>query len=223
MLRRLLQPSLALVLASGAVVATPVAAGAGGRGADQDIATESVLTADDVPTGFAQAPAGSDETPSRGPKCKALTKAAKALNAAPNEEVAFRNSAKALINNQVSVFETPKAAKAAYAGYATKSTETCLEQGFEESYREQLDDPNAEVEVNVLRYEPDLGDASVGYDLEIGIAAGGDTGVLYGTLEVAQLGRAVSGYAFLQENELFASDTIVAVTAAGMARLEQAL
>ena len=74
------------------------------------------------------------------------------------------------------------------------------------------------------RYEPDLGDESTGYEMEIGIAsADGDTAVLYVNLEIARVGRAIDAFGFIQESELFASDAIVAMTDAGMERLEQNL
>ena len=220
MLRRMVAAVFALPLVVLLVAST---ASAGSTSDDQQIADDSALTVEDVPTGFVQGPAGADESPSRSPECSFLTKAAKALNRVPNREVAFRQGQSSLINNQVSVFDSPKAAKAAFAAYAGKKAQACFEQGFEESYVKQLDDPNAEVEVTIDRYQPDLGDASVGYELEVGIAAKGETQVLYVNLEIARVGRAVDAFGFINANELFASDDIVSVTDAGMERLEQAL
>ena len=220
MLRRLLATVLALPLV---VLLVPSIAGAGSSGDDQQIADDSALRSADVPTGFVQGPAGADELPSRSPECSFLTKAAKALNRAPNREVSFRQGEDSLINNQVSVFDSPREARAAFAAYAGKRAPACFEQGFEASYEEQLDDRDAEVEATIDRYQPDLGDASAGYELEIGIAAKGETQVLYVNLEIARLGRAIDAFGFVNANELFASDDIVSVTDAGMERLEQAL
>jgi hypothetical protein len=220
MLRRLLALTFALPVL---VLLVPPSAGAGSSSDDQQIAEDSALTTADVPTGFVQGPAGDDDPPARGPECAFITKAAKALNRVPNREVSFRQGQGSLINNQVSVFESPKAAKAAFTAYAGKKAPACFEQGFEESYAAQLDDPNAEVEVTLDRYQPDLGDTSAGYELEIGIAAQGDTTVLYVNLEIARVGRAINAFGFIKELELFASDDIVSVTDAGMGRLEQAL
>lgn len=220
MLRRL--PTIVLTLPLVVVlIASP--AGAGTRSDDQQIADDSALASTDVPTGFVQGPAGADESPTRSPECRFLTKAAKALNRAPNREVSFRQEQASLINNQVSVFDSPKAARAAFGAYASKKAAACFEQGFEESYAEQLDDPDAEVEATIDRYQPDLGDASAGYELEIGIASNGETQVLYVNLEIARLGRAIDAFGFVNANELFASDDIVSVTDAGMERLERAL
>jgi hypothetical protein len=205
------------------VLLVPPAAGAGSRRDDQQIADDSAVTSEDVPAGFVQRPAGADESPTRSPECSSLTKAAKALNRAPNTEVSFRQGESSLINNQVSVFDSPGAAKAAFGAYAGKKASACFEQGFEDSYVEQLDDPDAEVEVTIDRYQPDLGDASAGYELEIGIAAKGETQVLYVNLEIARVGRAVDAFGFVKASELFASDDIVSVTDAGMERLDQAL
>ena len=220
MLRRRLASVFALPLV---VLFLPSPAGAATSSDDQQIAEDSALTSADVPTGFVQGPAGVDDPPARSAKCRFLTRAAKTLNRAPNREVSFRQGEASLINNQVSVFDDPQAAKVTFAAYAGRKAPACFEQGFEESYAAQLDDPNAEVEVTLDRYRPDLGDASAGYELEIGIAAEGETQVLYVNLEIARVGRAIDAFGFVNANELFPSDDIVSVTDAGMERLDQAL
>jgi hypothetical protein len=191
--------------------------------ADQDITDQSVLTSSDVPLGFeAFADADGDDV-QRGAKCKVVTRASKQLNRAPNTEASFAQGRTALINNQVSVFETPKEAKAAYAAYAGKKAPACFERGFEESYAAQLDDPEAEVQVTLDRYGPDLGDAAVGYELQIDLSAGGQQQTLFANLEVVRVGRAIDAFAFINSGEALSSDDIVAMTDAGVGRLEASL
>ena len=142
-----------------ALLAVPAPAGAGDRAADQQIADDSVLTSDDVPSGFDEAPADDDPDPQTGAVCKQIRAAAKALDAAPHTQVDFTSNARQdVITNQVSVFSSTKRAKAAYAPYAAPKARQCLTTAYERVFLGQINDPNAEVLVTAERFTPGLGD-----------------------------------------------------------------
>jgi len=215
-----------------AVLSMPALAGAADRGADQQIADESALTIDDVPTGFNEEAADDSSDPQPGAACRAIRKAAKAADAAPHTEVEFRtpgdDSGSALINNQVSVLASPKRAKVIFAAYAARDARRCLTGAYESIFTEQLDDPTAKVVVNADRYTPDLGDASVGYEVEIVATAQGDSNTIYVEnfyvdIEVARVGRALDAFGFFNTRNPPPSDDVVAMTDAAVARLEAAL
>jgi hypothetical protein len=102
--RRLIPAVLALLLP--VLLAGPATAGLE-TSEDQQIADESVLTSSDVPLGFEAFADDEDDEPQRGSKCKAVNRASKQLNRAPHNEASFSQGRTSLINNQVSVFETP--------------------------------------------------------------------------------------------------------------------
>jgi hypothetical protein len=215
------------LVAATAVVTIPSTAGAADRAGDQRIADDSVLTIDDVPDGFKVSP-DSDGPPPAGAECKAIRKGRAALSAVPNAEGNFLNtppngSGSERISSKVSVFGKTKAAKAAFAGYAGDDSEACFERTYEELLLDELDIPDATVDVTVDRYEPDLGDDAVGYELEIALAAQGDSQTLFYDIEVTRVGRAVAGFAFLDTGEPFPSDEIVDMTDTSVERLEDAL
>ena len=227
--RRRARCVVAVVAAALVVLAAPSGVGAAAnRSGDQQIADDGVLTTGDVPTQFhATTP---NDTPDRppGPACAGIRTAAKALDAAPHDEVQFETTPdsagnNALINNQVSVFASSKPAKAAYAPYAAKSAKACLETEFERVFLEQIGDPSAKVDVSAKRFVPGLGDASVGYRVKIDASAKGDSEAFYVDVEVVRTGRGVNAFGFFNSGSPPPSDDVVSMTETGVQRLENAL
>jgi len=219
----------AVVLASVALgaLSVPALAGAADRAADQQVADESVLTLADVPSGFDETtPDDSPDSPP-GAACRAIRTAAKALDAAPHDEVQFEtpgnDSGGALINNQVSVFATPKRAKAAYAPYAARSAKRCLETEYERIFLRQIDDPSAQVDVSAERFVPGDGDASTGYRVQIDASAQGDAETFYVEVEVVRVGRGIAAFGFFNTGSPPPSADVTDMTETCVARLESAL
>jgi hypothetical protein len=214
----------AAVLLVVVALAVPAPAGAGNRAADQQIADDSVLTIDDVPSGFDEAPADDDPDPQTGAACKQIRAAAKALDAAPHTQVDFTASARQdLITNQVSVFSSTKRAKAAYAPYAAPKARQCLTTAYERIFLDQIDDPSAEVQVTADRFTPGLGDAAVGYDVVIEASAQGETQTFYVNQQVVRDGRGLDAFAFFFAGTPPASDDVDEMTRTGVDKLEAAL
>jgi hypothetical protein len=209
-------------------VLIPASAGAASRAADQQIADDSVLTTDDVPTGFDETPATDEPDLKPGPACKAQRVAAKASDAVPHTEVEFRTPGDAtgggaLVDNQVSVFGTAKKAKAAYAAYAASSARKCLTSTYERVFLDQIDDSSARVHVTAERFKPDLGDASVGYDVVIQASARGDSATFYVDVQVVRVGRGLDAFGYFNTGSAPPSDDVDDMTQTGVAKLEDAL
>jgi hypothetical protein len=212
-----------LVIAALAVTVWAAPAHGGLETSDDELISQgSVLTQADVPAGFEQFADDDAPEPDRGASCKAVTRASEALNAAPNTEASFAQGRDALINNQVSVFEDARQAKAAFVAYANKKAPRCFRDGFEETYAARLSE-SGKVDVTVDRYQPDLGDTSVGYEVEIALSDQGESQTLFANLEVVRVGRAIDAFAFISADEPLSSDDIVSMTEAGVTRLEDAL
>jgi hypothetical protein len=216
--------SALLALAIAACVALPATAAGAGPSSDQELADQSVLTSDDVPSVFTEEPSDSDSSsPPKGASCKALRKSRAAVNAAPNKEVTFNTAdggnGRATINNQVSVFESAKQAKRAYAGYADADTEQC----FQEAFEAQFGATDDAAKVTAKSYKPDLGDASIGYELEISFTEDGEPTVIYADLEVARVGRGINLFGFFNPGNQPPSDDVVEMTETGIERLTDAL
>lgn len=221
----LARPAL-LVLSIVGLMATPTVATAG-ISSDQERADQSVLTIDDVPPGFSKDTSAEEDPAPRGADCKDIRRGGKALDAVPNKDVSFltpeSTAGRAVINNQVSVFETTKAAKRVYAAFSGPDSETCFESSYDDLFFERLGDPGAIVDVTVDRYEPDLGDAAVGYELEIAVTAGGQSQIFYVDLEVARVGRGIAAFAFVNPGSVPPSDDVVEMTETSVDRLEDAV
>jgi heat shock protein HslJ len=219
--------AIATALAAITLALPATVAAAAGRAADQQIADDSVLTADDVPAGFNEARASDDPDVQPGAACKAIRAAAKAADAAAHTEVEFRTpgdaSGSALINNQVSVFGSTKKAKATYAAYAASTAKRCLTTAYERIFLQQLANPSARVRVTAERFAPDLGDAAVGYDVVIEASAQGDTQKFYVEVEVARVGRGLDAFGFFNTGGRPPSDDVVAMTEASVGKLTAAL
>lgn len=214
------------VLAVTAVVMTPTLAGAAGISSDREIAEGSVLAIDDVPAGFEETPSSDDSPPPGGAACKDIRRGTKALDRGDSSEVDFRSpdtgNGRAIINNKVAVFEKTKAAKAAFAAYDGSDNEECFAKTYEELFLEQLDDPDATVDVTVDRYGPDLGDAAVGYEVAIAVTSQGESDTFYLDIEVIRVGRAIDAFAFGNPSNALPSDDVVQMTETGVERLEAA-
>ena len=205
-------------------LAIPASAGAGDRAADQEIADDSVLTIDDVPSGFDQAPANDEPDVQAGAACKEIRASAKALDAAPHTQVEFGTSARQdVISNQVSVFSSTRRAKAAYAPYAAPKARQCLTAAYQRVLLQQIDDPSAEVRVTADRFAPELGDAAVGYEVVIHASAGGETATFYVNQQVVRDGRGLDAFAFFFTGTKPPSDEVDEMTRTGVDRLEAAL
>jgi hypothetical protein len=215
--------TLALMLGATLSVAavTPAPAGLGSE--DQDIADESVLTIDDVPTGFEIAQPDDEDEGAPGRACRSVRRGRDALNEAPNAEAEFRVESQAFINNKVAVFERAREARAAFRGYAGPATAECFERTYSEEFERQIGSPDAEVDVTVDRFEPDLGDDAVGYEIEIEASAEGESETFYVELQVVRVGRAVDGFAFFSTGRPPPSDDVVDMVETGVDRLTAAL
>jgi len=213
------------LVAAAAVIAVPLPAVAG-PSSDAEIADGAVLTIEDVPAGFEEEPI-TDEAPPSGRACKDIRRGRKLLDSAPSAEAEFRTpgdeTGGALINNKVTVFKSARGAKRAYAAYAAPQSAECFRLTYEEIFLEQLDDPDASVDISVDEYDPDLGDAAVGYEIEIQASAQGESNTFYIDIEVARVGRAIEGFAFFNSGNPPPSDDVVAMTEAGVGRLESSL
>ena len=214
------------IVAAATVIAVPVPAAAGAS-SDAEIAEQAVLTIDDVPEGFEEQPVTDDEAPPSGRACKDIRRGRKLLDSAPNAEAEFRTpgdeTGGALINNKVTVFKSARGAKRAYAAYAGPQSAECFRLTYEEIFLEQLDDPDASVDISVDEYDPDLGDAAAGYEIEIQASAQGESKTFHIDIEVSRVGRAVDAFAFFNTGSPPPSDDVVTMTDAGVGRLESAL
>jgi hypothetical protein len=217
----------AAVLLVVVALAVPAPAGAGNRAADQQIADDSVLTIDDVPNGFDQAPADDDRDPQTGAVCKRIRAAAKLVDAAPHREVQFATpgdeTGSALIINQVSVMKSVKQAKAAYTAYAAPKARQCLTTAYERVFLDQINDPTAQVQVTADRFTPDLGDTAVGYEVVIEASAQDESEVFYVNQQVIRDGRGLDAFSFFNTGSAPPSDDVDAMTREGVEKLEAAL
>jgi hypothetical protein len=215
---------LVAVAAVLALLATPAPAAAGDRAADQQIADDSVLTIDDVPSGFEEAPTDDEPDVQSGPACKRIRASAKALDAAPHTQVDFGTSGQRdVISNQVSVLSSTKRAKAVYAAYAAPKARQCLIAAYQRVFLGQIDDPSAEVRVTAERFVPDLGDAAVGYEVVIEASAGGESQTFFVNQQVVRDGRGLDAFGFFYTGSAPPSDDVDAMTREGVDRLEAAL
>jgi hypothetical protein len=140
---------LGLVVALSCAWVAPALAGSSD---DQDIADASVLTEDDVFFyGLNETEPEPDEPP-KGAVCKGIRASEAAADDAPNAEAAFSDAIGTLVENQVSVFETVKQAKAAMAPYLQAKAIRCAERSLEASLQENLE-PGSSYEFNG---EPEL-------------------------------------------------------------------
>lgn len=217
----------AVAAVAAVMLAIPAVAGAADREADQQIAGDSVLTIDDVPTGLEEIAASDEPTTQTGAACKAIRVAGQAASAAPNTEVAFRTAvdptAEANITNQVSVFASTRKAKAAYGAYAASSAKRCFTSALERIVLDQLEDPSARVHVTVDRFAPELGDAAVGYDVVIALSTQRDAATLYADIQVVRVGRGLDAFGFFNQGSTPPSAGVDAMTRAGVSKLEAAL
>jgi hypothetical protein len=202
-------------------------AGAADRSADQQVADDSVLTTEDVPTGFNETQADDSSDVEAGPACKAIRAAAKTADAGPHTEVEFRTpgdeTGSALINNQVSVLSSAKRAKAVYAPYAASSAKRCLTSAYERIFLQEIKDTSARVRVTAERFTPDLGDAAVGYDVVIKASAKGDSETFYVQVEVVRVGRGLDAFGFFNTGSAPPSGDVDAMTSTGVDKLTAAL
>jgi hypothetical protein len=210
------------------VVALAAPAGAGatssGSGDDQQIADDSTLTIEDIDgvvgEGFTEEAPDDSEQDFDAPSCTAIRKAAKVLKKAPSTEVEFgaeAGEAFASINNNVGVLSSTKRAKSVYAAYAGSKAADCLQEAFAAAVEAQS--PDAEVSVTVEEFEPDAGDASVGYEGQVSSGGGG----FYFEIQFVRVGRAVDGFFFVNSASAPPSDDTVQLVEDGVSRLTENL
>jgi hypothetical protein len=228
-MRPLHVPLRAGLLGMIAVFVAMVPAGATARSDDQQIADDSVLTIDDVPSVFKASKVDSSDDPAPGKACKDIRKARKAINAAPNGEVEFQtepgSQGGAFINNKVAVFKSKKAARSAITSYSTRSTPDCFRKTYEDIFAKQLDDPKARVDVQVTQNinKTGLGDADLGYDMRIDASAGGQSQSFYVELELIRVGRAFDGFAFFNSGSRPPANDVADMIRTGVGKLEAGL
>jgi hypothetical protein len=189
---------------------------------DQQIADDSVITASDVPSAFDEVKPAEDQE-FDAPACATIRKSAKAIDAAPNKEVAFgveEGKEYAQIENKVSVFSTAAKAKAVYAPYASPKALTCLKQAFTESIRQQR--PNAKVTVDLEVFEPDLGDQSVGYEGSVS-AGSGDANDFFVEIRMVRVGRGLDSFFIVNSSGPPPSDDVESLVTAGVDSLTENL
>jgi hypothetical protein len=217
---------VAAALAAGIAALSVTAPVGATESADQQIADDSVLTADDVPTVFHTSKVGDSREPA-GKACLSIRKARKALRKATNKEVAFQTDpgqqGGALIDNKVAVFPSKKSAQAVLASYSTSSTDDCFTKTYQELFRDQLHDPKAKVDVSTSEYLPGLGDTSVGFDVRIDVSSHGKSNSFYVDLQLVRVKRAIDAFAFQNSGGKPPADDVSAMTRTGVTRLETAL
>jgi hypothetical protein len=223
---RTLLPLSSVVITALLVVALAAPAGAGGAGSsdDQQIADDSTLTIDDIDgivgEGFTEETPDDAEQEFDAPSCGAIRKAAKVIKKAPSAEVEFgaeAGEAFASINNNVGVLSSTKRAKSVYAAYASPKAADCLQEAFGEAVEAQ--NPDAEVSVTVEPFEPDAGDASVGYEGQVSSGTSG----FYFEIQFVRVGRAVDGFFFVNSSSAPPSDDTVQLVEDGVGRLKENL
>ena len=212
-----------LALAIATVVGFASTASAG-PSSDQEIADDSVLTIDDVPDGFEEDDAGDDSTLD-APACAAIRKAAEAINDAPNTEVSFSAGSGdviSLIDNQVTLLASAKRAQVLYRPYAASRARVCLNEGFAESFAARASD-DAEVEADFERFDPDGGDAAVGYEGTVVVST--DDGSVEYFIELYQIriDRGLVSMLFLNTNSPPPSDDVELMIETVLTRLEDSL
>jgi hypothetical protein len=209
----------------GALFVAALAAPAGADGTDdQQIADDSTLTIEDVDAivgeGFSEEAPDDSEQGFDAPSCTAIRTAVKVVKKAPSAEVEFSAEAGAgfaSIRNNVGVLSNAKRAKSVYSAYAGPKAADCLEAAFVEAYEAQ--NPDAEVAVTVEEFEPDAGDASVGYEGQVSSGTSG----FYFEIQLVRVGRAVDRFFFVNTSSAPPSDDTVQLVDDGVTRLAENL
>ena len=191
---------------------------------DQQIADDSTLTIDDINTivgeGLTEQPPDDSEQEFEAPSCAAIRKAAKLVKKGPHAETEFgieAGDAFANINNIVGVLTSAKRAKAVYAAYAGPKAADCLEEAYTEAIAAQNPDDKATVTVD--EFEPDAGDAAVGFEGQVE----SDSGGFYFEIVYVRVGRAVDGFYFVNSGSAPPSDDTAQLVEDGVARLTENL
>jgi hypothetical protein len=181
---------LVLLLGCAALPVTGIAPALAGSSNDQDIADSTVLTQDDVADfGLTEVPSTSDGPP-KGAACKAIRSSEKAADGVPNAASAFEGDFGTNLDNQVSVFKTVKAAKAALAGFMTSKTTRCVEQSLKAGLRENLP-AGASAKFNGSPQDIAVGDGGLVYTIDVTTTeADGTVTDQYVELGVFRVGRA---------------------------------
>jgi hypothetical protein len=148
---------LGLVLVLSCAGVAPALAGSSN---DQDIADSSVLTDSDVSSYGLTEQSPSPNDPPKGAVCKGIRAAEKAADSVPNATTSFGDDLGTLVEDEVSIFKSVKAAKANFALYANKKTVGCAEKSLEDSLKENLE-PGSSYKFNGSPQEIPIGDEGI--------------------------------------------------------------
>jgi hypothetical protein len=201
------------------VCATAAPAGAD-RANDQQIADNSVLTADDVP-GF-DPHSNQESTLPDAPECQGLEAARKQLEAAPNKEVEFRTpSNEQVVDNQVSVLASTRRAKQTLRAYRGAKADDCFVAAFTASITGQ--DGGVDVTIDVSPSAVDVGTNGVAYDVRATATEGDVSKELFTTVAVVRVGRAIAAFGLGDSAETVPPDVARGLIELVTERLQEAL
>ena len=184
---------LGLVLVLSCAWIAPALAGS----SDQDIADGSVLTESDVASYGLSETSPSDEPPPKGAVCSGIRAAEKAADAAPNAVTSFQDDLGTIVDDQVAVFKSVKAARAALAPFLSAKAVKCAEKSLKASLEESLE-PGSKYEFNGQAQQIPVGDE--GMVLPILVTITDPAGSV--TDQVIELGAFRVGRAFVSMNTL---------------------
>jgi hypothetical protein len=185
---------LGLVLVLLCAWALPALAGSSD---DQEIAESAVLTENDVADYGLSETTPSDDPPPSGAVCKGIRASENAADDAPNAVSSFEDDQGTLVEDQVSVFESVKEAKAVMAPYLAKKAIRCAERSLEASLQENLE-PGSSYKFNGKPQLIPTGDEGMVLPIVVEITdPEGDV-----TQRVVELGAFRVGRAFVAMNTL---------------------
>lgn len=190
---------LGLVLVLSCAWALPALAGSSD---DQDIADSSVLTKSDVADYGLQATDPSDDSTPSGGVCKGIRASEAAADDAPSAVSSFTDYIGTNVEDHVSVFDSVKQAKAAFAPYLTAKALKCAERSLKEGLQDLPDGSSARY--NGERQEIPVGDGGIVLPITLEItAADGETSTSVIELGVFRVGRALVSMSTLNPGEPF--------------------
>ncbi len=199
---------LGLVLVLSCAWALPALAGSSD---DQDIADSSVLTESDVADYGLAEDAPSEDAPPSGSVCKAIRAAEKAADRAANATTAFADAeGTVLVEDEVTVFKSPKAAKVAGAAYTGSKAAACLEKVLEEGLQENLE-PGSSYEFNGNPDDIPIGDGGTVFQVLVTITdPDGAVTEQYVEVGTFRVGRGFASMTVISTGEPFAGSEALA-------------
>lgn len=192
---------------------------------DQAIATTSALREADLPSDFTARATSPSDLSLAEHACRRLRRARTALRSATQVRRAFEDvGRRASVDSTVGIFASKHAAKDVYRDYASPDTVECVTTAIRKAMSSSTDDPDAEVTVT-MQPTPDreVGDRAVRYDVVASLRADGTTAPEHLAIEVVRVDRGIATFVFADSQTSPREDSIVAATAAVVARLQDAL